>query len=174
MSSITHTLLDVNRKEWKNPNDSWCVTCTLVCLFFVCPDTWVALKHFLWTIFISFSISTAHIFVISAEVSPRRTINSSVVSTIHTWGQELLNPSCWVARFLSPTPSGAHYGAQKRRLSCFRINFRPKQWTSTQHQAHLLIIDSTVTSALYGGNWNWNPKLQMPAYRTVVTLKCRY
>lgn len=64
MSSITHTLLDVNHREWKNPNDTWCVTCALVCLFFVRPGTWVALEYLIFTsIVIRFNNSSTHIFV---------------------------------------------------------------------------------------------------------------
>lgn len=51
-------------QRMKESKDTWCVTCTLVCLFFVRPGTWVALEHLqLASIVIRFSNSSVHITV---------------------------------------------------------------------------------------------------------------
>lgn len=136
MSSITHTLLDVNHREWKNPNDIWCVACTLVCLFFVHPGTWLALEYLVFTsIVICFNNSSTHIFVRQCRNSSKN--NNKFFCHIGYMHIRSGAPksSPLGCKTSLPTPSGAHYGPQKRRLSCLRINFRPKQWTPLdQHQ----------------------------------------
>lgn len=108
----------------------------------------------------------------SAEIAPRTTINSSVISAICTYGLELLNPPRSVARLLSPTPSGAHYGPQKRRLSCLRINFRPKQWTPLdQHQTRPADYwRQSDISAVWGNLKESEPENQNFRFQYIVQL----